>query len=324
MIILDMGRKWCYNFTEIMRKIKIGVIGVGHLGSIHAKVYSRLDGVELAGVCDCNLEKALEIGKRFKTNSYSDYEDLFDKIDAASIVVPTSLHYNIAKDFLNHDIHVLIEKPITKTLSEADELIEIANERKLILQVGHIERFNSAVLAIEKYLKKPRFVECQRLGPFHKRVNDVGVVLDLMIHDIDIVLGLVEQEVVNIEAVGLSTISAFEDVANVRLTFEDGTIADITASRVTKDVVRKIRIFQEDSYISLDYLEQEAAIFRKTEDKIVKEKIKIKKDESLKKELESFIECVKIGKRPIVSGVEGRRALQVALEIIEKIKPVKN
>ena len=306
-----------------MDKIRMAVIGVGHLGSFHTKVYSRLDNVKLVGVCDCNLERAIEIGKRYKTASYSDYEDLFDKVDAASIAVPTSLHYNIAKDFLNHNIHVLIEKPITKTLSEADELIEIAKERKLILQVGHIERFNSAVLAIEPYLKKPKFVECQRLGPFHKRVKDVGVVLDLMIHDIDIVLGLIKQDVVNIEAVGLSTISDFEDVANVRLTFEDGTIADITASRVTKDVVRKMRIFQEDSYLSLDYVTQDTAIFRNTEGKISKERIKIKKKEPLKKELKSFVECVRGGKRPLVSGVEGRRALQVALAIIEKIAPSK-
>lgn len=303
-----------------MHKVKVGIVGVGHLGSIHAKVYSKIDNAELVGVCDCNLSRALEIGKKYHTRSFADYEDLFDKIDAASIVVPTSLHYNIAKEFLNHGIHVLIEKPITKTLSEADELIAIAAQKDLIIQVGHVERFNAAVLALEKYLKKPKFIECQRLGPFHKRVEDVGVVLDLMIHDIDIVLGLIKQDVVNIEAVGLSTMSAHEDVANVRLIFQDGTIADITASRVTKDVVRKIRIFQEDSYISLDYLNQEVTLFKKTGPKIVKEKVKIKKVEPLKKELESFIECVGNHQRPIVSGVEGKRALQVALEIIEKIK----
>lgn len=307
-----------------MDKVKVGIIGVGHLGAIHAKVYSKLPNVKLVGVCDCNLKRAIEIGQKYHTNSYADYEDLFDKVDAASIVVPTSLHYNIAKDFLSHGIHTLIEKPITKTLSEADELIEIANEKKLILQVGHIERFNSAVLALEPYLRRPKFIECQRLGPFHKRVDDVGVVLDLMIHDIDIVLGLIERDVVNIEAVGLSTISDYEDIANVRLTFEDGTIADITASRVTKDIVRKIRIFQEESYISLDYLDQEVTIFKKTHDKILKEKVKIKKKEPLKRELESFIECVAAGTKPIVSGVEGRRALQVALEILEKIKSTKH
>jgi predicted dehydrogenase len=306
-----------------MEKVRMGVVGVGHLGAIHAKIYSRLDNVDLVGVCDCNLTRAIEIGERFHTASYADYEELFGKVDAASIAVPTSLHYNIAKEFLKGGIHVLIEKPITKTLSEASELIEIAKEKDLIIQVGHIERFNSAILAIESYLEKPKFIECQRLGPFHKRVKDVGVVLDLMIHDIDIVLGLVKKDVVTIEAVGLSTVSHHEDVANVRLTFEDATIADITASRVTKDVVRKIRIFQEDSYISLDYLTQEAAIFRKVDDKIVKERIKIKKKEPLKKELKSFIDCVKNHKKPLVSGVEGRRALQVALEIIEKIRSTK-
>ncbi len=306
-----------------MEKIKVGVVGVGHLGAIHAKDYSRLDNVKLVGVCDCNLERSLEIGKRFRTASYSDYEDLFDKVDAASIVVPTSLHYNVAKEFLKRGIHVLIEKPITKTLSEADELIQIAKEQNVILQVGHIERFNSAVLAIEPHIKTPKFIECQRLGPFHKRVQDVGVVLDLMIHDIDIVLGLMKKEVLEIEAVGLSTISNYEDVANVRITFDDGTIADITASRVTKDVVRKMRIFQADSYLSLDYVTQEAMIFRKTGEKILTEKIRIKKKEPLKKELKSFIECVRTGKKPIVSGVEGRRALAVALEIVKKITPSK-
>ena len=307
-----------------MEKLRIGVVGVGHLGSIHAKVYSGLENVKLVGVCDCNIERSIEIGKRFRAASYSDYEDLFDKIDAASIVVPTSLHYNVAKEFLKHGIHVLIEKPITKTLTEAEELIEIAEEKKLVLQVGHIERFNSAVLALEPYIKKPKFIECQRLGPFHKRVQDVGVVLDLMIHDIDIVLGLMKQDVAGIEAVGLSSISDFEDVANVRLTFEDGTIADITASRVTKDVVRKMRIFQEDSYLSLDYVSQDATLFEKTGEKIVQKKIRIKKKKPLKKELKSFIECVRTGKRPIVSGVEGRRALQVALEIVKKINPSKH
>jgi len=296
---------------------------VGHLGAIHAKVYSSLDNVRLIGVCDCNLQRAMEIGERFDVPSYADYEELFDKAEAVSVVVPTSLHYNIAKDFLNNKIHALIEKPVTKTLSEADELIEIADRNKLILQVGHIERFNSAVLAIESYLKKPKFIECQRLGPFHKRVQDVGVVLDLMIHDIDIVLGLIKKDVVNIEAVGLSTVSSHEDVANVRLTFENGTIADITASRVTKDAVRKMRIFQEDSYISLDYITQEAALFKKTDSSLLKEKIKIKKEEPLRKELESFVECVRTGKKPIVSGIEGKQALQVALEIIKKINPSK-
>ncbi len=304
-----------------MEKIRAGVVGTGHLGSCHVKVYSQMKGVKLSGVCDCNFERVKEVGKKYKTTYYADYEELFGKVDAVSIAVPTSLHYNIAKGFLMHGIHVLIEKPITKTLSEADELIELARKKGLILQVGHVERFNSVIRAVESYLKEPRFIECQRLGPFYKRVKDVGVVLDLMIHDIDIVLGLVESEVRDVEAVGASTITNHEDIANVRMTFENGMVADITASRVTKDAVRKIRIFQEESYISLDYLNQEAFIFRKTDNQIVKEKIKINKEKPLNKELDSFISCVKSKTNPLVSGIEGRRALQVALTIIESIKP---
>lgn len=308
-----------------MDKVRVAVIGVGHLGSSHAKVYSRLNAAELVGVCDCNYERAKEIGKKYNVPYYANYEELFGKIDAASIVVPTSLHYHVAKDVLRNGIHALIEKPITKTLPEADELIDLADKGNLILQVGHIERFNSAIRAIEPYLSKPRFIESQRLGPFtkHKRVKDVGVVLDLMIHDIDIILGLIASDVVNIEAVGVSTISDYEDMANVRVTFENGAIADITASRVTKDAVRKIRIFQADSYISLDFLHQEATLFRKTKTKLARKKIRIKKEEPLMKELESFLACVRNSVKPIVSGVEGRKALQVALSIINKISPLK-
>ncbi len=306
-----------------MAKIRVGVVGVGHLGYYHAKMYNRIKNADLAGVCDCDYEQAKEIGKKYHVPYYADYEDLFGKVDAASIVVPTSLHYTIAKEFLKNGIHVLIEKPITKTLSEANELIELAEKKNLIIQVGHIERFNSAIRAVEHYLNKPRFIESQRLGPFYKRAGDIGVVLDLMIHDIDIILGLIKSDVVNIEAVGVSTITDHEDMANVRLTFESAAVADITASRVTKDTVRKIRIFQKDSYISLDFLHQEASLFKNTDTRLVEKKIKIKKDNPLKRELESFLECVATGSRPLVSGMEGRQALRVALSILEKISPVK-
>jgi predicted dehydrogenase len=305
-----------------MAKIKVGVVGVGHLGSAHAKVYSKLKIADFACVCDCNFERAKEIGKKYKADYYADYEELFGKVDAASIAVPTSLHYNIAKEFLKNNIHVLIEKPVTKTLSEADELIDLAAKRNLVIQVGHIERFNSAIRAIEPYLDKPRFVESQRLGKFHKRVGDVGVVLDLMIHDIDIVLGLIDADVENIEAVGVSSVSDYEDMANVRLNFTNGVIADITASRMTNDALRKIRIFQKDSYISLDFLHQEATFYKKVDHKLIEKKIKVRKEEPLKKELESFLECVKTNTRPVVSGIEGRKALQVALSIISKISPL--
>lgn len=307
-----------------MGKLRIGVVGTGHLGSFHAKIYSYIKdrtGIDFVGVCDTRKDVAEEVARRYHTSFFTDYHDLLDKVDAVSIVVPTSLHYEIAKDFLSAGKHVLIEKPITKTIEEADELISLADRKGLIIQVGHIERFNSAVRAIEPLLSKPKFIECQRLGSVKKkgRVKDVGVVLDLMIHDIDIILGLVNSNVKMIEAVGISTVSEHEDLANVRLMFQNNVIADITASRVTKEETRKIRIFQEDSYILLDYMHQEAFFFRKSQKKLIKEKIKIRKKEALKVELKSFIDCVRNNKKPVVSGQEGRQALRVALNILEKI-----
>ncbi|MGD2278523.1 MAG: Gfo/Idh/MocA family oxidoreductase [Candidatus Omnitrophota bacterium] len=307
-----------------MEKLRIGVIGTGHLGSLHAKVYSLIakkGGISLVGVCDVRKDLAKQVAKKYSTKHYTDYHDMLDEVDAVSIVVPTSLHYTIGKDFLNAKKHVLIEKPITKTLTEADTLVRLAEKKDVILQVGHIERFNSAVRAIEPYLKKPRFIECQRLGSIKakKRVKDVGVVLDLMIHDIDIILGLVDSKVKNIEAVGISTVSNHEDIANVRLTFQNNVIADITSSRVTKEETRKIRIFQENSYILLDYLHQEAQLFQNSPKGIEKYKIRIKKKEPLKVELKSFISCVKNREKPVISGHEGRQALRVALDILEKI-----
>jgi predicted dehydrogenase len=307
-----------------MEKPRVAVIGAGHLGAFHAKVYSLLHKrgrISFDAVCDVKKETAKEVGKKYGVPYYTDYHDIIDKVDAVSIVVPTSLHYEVAKEFLNAGVHLLIEKPITKTLEEADELIEIAKEKGLLIQVGHIERFNSAVRAIEPLLSKPKFIECQRLGSIQKknRIKDVGVVLDLMIHDIDIILGLVNSKVKHIEAVGISTVSDHEDLANVRLTFQNDVIADITASRVTKEETRKIRIFQEHSYILLDYMHQEAFLFQGSDKKLEKQKVRITKKEPLKIELKSFIDCVKTGKRPIVSGTEGRQALRVALDILDKI-----
>ncbi|MEE9499921.1 MAG: Gfo/Idh/MocA family oxidoreductase, partial [Candidatus Omnitrophota bacterium] len=222
-------------------------------------------------------------------------------------------------------IHVLIEKPITNTVDEAQELIDIADSKNLTLQVGHIERFNPVVRAVEPLIKNARFIECHRAGPYRKkkRVKDVGVVLDLMIHDIDIILSLVKSEVESIEAVGISTISPYEDIANVRLNFKNGTIADITASRVTKEEIRQIKISQEDIYITLNYLHQDAFIVRKTDNKILKKKLKIEKKEPLKQELKSFIASIQNNTRPIVSGREGKMALGVAMDILEKIKSSK-
>lgn len=305
-----------------MAQLNVGVVGVGYLGSLHARVYSQLRNANLVCVCDIDKKHAKKVAKKHRVWYFPEYRTLFDKVDAVSIAVPTSLHYKIAKDFLSNGIHVLIEKPITQTLSEAQELIDIADSKRLTIQVGHIERFNPVVRAVEPLLRDARFIECHRAGPYSqkKRVKDVGVVLDLMIHDIDIILSLVNSEVKTIEAVGVSTISDHEDIANVRLTFKNGAIADITASRVTKEAVRKIKISQEDSYITLDYLHHDAYIVRKSRGKVSKERIKIVKKEPLKLELKSFVSCIQNKKPPIVSGKEGKRALSVALDILKKIK----
>jgi predicted dehydrogenase len=307
-----------------MAKIRVGVVGTGHLGTFHSKVYSTIKqktGIDFVGVCDIDEKAGKEVARRYGTRYFSNYKDLIDKVDAVSIVVPTVVHHKVAKDFILAGKHVLIEKPMAKTLEEAEELVSLAKQKGVIIQVGHIERFNSAVRAIEPFIEKPRFIECQRLGSVKKkgRITDVGVVLDLMIHDIDIILGLVRSKVRSIEAVGISTISDHEDLANVRLTFQNNVIADITASRVTKEETRKIRIFQEDSYILLDYMHQEAFLFQKSARKLKKKKILIRKKEPLKVELKSFIDCVRHKKRPLVSGQEGKQALNVALDILEKI-----
>ncbi|MDD5679817.1 MAG: Gfo/Idh/MocA family oxidoreductase [Candidatus Omnitrophica bacterium] len=303
-----------------MSKLYTAVIGTGHLGSRHAKVYSGLKNVNLVGVCDINEERGRKTARKHRTSYYSDYHDLFDKVQAVSIAVPTFMHYKIAKDFLNNGTHVLIEKPITKTLKEADELLEIAKKKNLIIQVGHVERFNSAVRAIEPYIKEPKFVECTRSGPFVARAADIGVVLDLMIHDIDIILGLINSSVESIEAVGVKIVSQHEDTANVRITFANKAVCDLTASRVTKKATRTIKIFQEDSYIYLNYLTQSATLYSKHKDIMKRKNIAIKKEEPLKKELESFVDCAINEKRPIVSGEEARRALKVAIDITEEIK----
>lgn len=303
-----------------MDKLYVAVIGTGHLGSKHAKVYADLDNVHLVGVCDTDEEKGTKIAKRYHTRYHADYHDLLGQVQAVNIAVPTFLHYKIAKDFLNNGIHVLIEKPITKTVKEADELLEIAKKKNFIIQVGHIERFNSAVRAIEPYIEKPRFIECHRLGPFVPRAADIGVVLDLMIHDIDIILGLVKSHVTNIEAVGVKTVSEHEDTANVRLTFANDAICDLTASRVTKKSSRTIRISQENSHINLNYLTQSAILYKRKNHRLKKKRIKIKKEEPLKKELESFVHCVINNQKPIVSGEEAREALAVAIDITKQIR----
>ena len=302
-----------------MNPIKVGVIGVGHLGSIHAKIYKESRHCQLIGVCDTNPDNLKRVSSSLRVTGYADHNELFGKVDAVSIAVPTVLHHKITTDFLKAGIHVLVEKPFTLTIEEADDLIKLADENKLILQVGHIERFNSAFAATLKIIKLPRFIECHRLSAFPNRSLDVGAVLDIMIHDIDIVLGLVNSPLERVDSVGINVLTNFEDIANARLTFKNGCVANLTASRVSDEAMRKIRIFQEDTYISLDYKNAEASVYRKVALKITKEKLPIEKEQPLQKELESFIDCVANKTTPLVSGPVAREALAVALQIQKQI-----
>ncbi len=304
--------------------LKVAVIGLGRLGGRHAEVYSKMPGVSLVGVCDTHEDRAQEVADQCQTKAYTDYRRLLDLVDAASIVVPSEKHFSLSKDFLNHGVHLLIEKPITTKLSDADKLLALAKKKRLTIQVGHIERFNSAIRTIKGIIKKPRFIECQRVGPYDPRVAKTGVTLDLMIHDIDIVLDLVKSPIKDVESVGAFILSETEDIANTRIRFAGNITCDLTASRMSSEVTRKIRIFQHNAYIVLDYVKQEAFIHTKAGGRLHQQKIDITRQDSLKAELSDFIHCVKNKKRPLVSGEEGRDALALALRITQQIKKAEN
>lgn len=302
-----------------MKKMRVAVIGIGQLGQHHARIYNEMDNVDLVGICDTDpsrKEKALA----YKSEFFTDYKKLIGAVDAVNIAVPTCLHHRIAKDFLENNTHVLIEKPITSTLAEADELIELARSRNLFLRVGHIERFNAAFRAGKKMAKKIKFIEVHRLGPFTPRVKDCGVVLDLMIHDLDIVLSLLRSKIAYLDAVGVSVLSKHEDIANVRLKFENGAIVNLTASRLTPEKKRKIRIFQDDACITIDYQNQDALIYKKEFFHISEKKVDIEKEEPLKKELIDFVESVSADKTEERVDQDARNALAVALQILESIQ----
>jgi predicted dehydrogenase len=302
-----------------MQKLKIGVVGVGHLGSLHAKIYKEIENCSLEAICDIDSVRLKETSQALNVRGYSDYREFLGKIEAVSVATPTKLHFEIASFFLKHKIHTLVEKPFTSNLKEADALIKMAQKNKLILQVGHIERFNSAFAATQKLIKNPKFIECHRLSPFPNRSLDVGVVLDIMIHDIDIILGLVPSKIQKIESVGINVLTSFEDIANARITFKNGCVCNLTASRISDEVMRKIRIFQEDTYISLDYKEAKASVYKRSGLKITKEDLPIEEEQPLQKELSSFIDCVRENKQPLVSGKIARDALGLALKIQNQI-----
>jgi len=309
-----------------MSNVKVGVVGCGHLGRHHARILSGIDGVELVAIVDVDLARAEEYAKEYNSTAYSDYRDILGKVDAASIVVPTSSHFEVSSAFLKAGAHLLVEKPICKTVEDASMLVEMAHDCKRILQVGHIERFNSAVVALKKHITKPMFIESHRIGPFAARGTDVDVILDLMIHDIDIILSLVQSEVVHVHATGVPVISSNIDIANARLHFASGCVANVTASRISLEQVRKIRIFQPQNYISLNYKDQSLATFELKDianspiPDIEIEEIDIDKSEPLKAELEAFIKSVIKGSKVEVSGVEGREALKVALMVTNEIR----
>jgi predicted dehydrogenase len=303
------------------RRIKIGVVGAGHLGQHHVRILSEIENAELMAVSDTNEAVGQAFSERFNIKYFKDYREMAGHVDAVSIVVPTFLHYDVARFFLERNIHTFIEKPITKTLEEANALVSLASEKQLTLQVGHVERFNAAIMKLETLCETPRFIECQRMGPFSPRVQDVGVVLDLMIHDIDIVLSLVKSPIKQIDAVGIPVLTNNEDIANAHILFENGCVANLTASRISEERVRKLRVFELDKYCSLDYAEQAITMRRKTaEEKISCEELQVQKVEPLRHELKHFINCIIEKKKPLVTIEDGKNALEVALEILEQVK----
>lgn len=303
-----------------MGPLRAAVIGVGHVGKEHARLYTELkDQVKLVGICDIDSSKE-EKAKEFGVPFFKDYRKILSEADLVSICVPTSQHHSIALQALRENKHCLVEKPIAMTLEEADELLEEARKRELLLQVGHVERYNSGFQEISKIVKNPRFIEIHRLGPFNPRINDCGVVLDLMIHDLDILLSLVREDATRVEAIGIPVLTKFEDIANARLRFSNGCICDMTASRLTPERQRKIRIFQPDAYISLDYAEQKAKIYRKEFFSISSKEVDIEKGESLRKELEDFLEKVKLKKDFGNPDVAARNALALAIRILDSIQ----
>ena len=309
-----------------MNKIRCAVIGVGYLGRFHAQKYQLIPQADLVAVCDVNPEVSKAVGQELNVTSYLDYRDLFGKVDAVSIAATTQKHYEIAKSCLEQGIHVLIEKPITETVNQAEELITLATKNKLKLQVGHLERFNSARIALEPYLETPLFIESERLAPFNPRGADVNVILDLMIHDIDIIQNMVKSPIISIVAQGTPVLTKAIDIANARITFANHCVANVTASRISFKTERKTRIFQNNSYISIDYHKKQFAIFKKGDGElfpgipdIKSEQQEFAQGDALLEEIRAFLRCIEKDTIPLVTGEEGRYALETAEQITSLI-----
>jgi predicted dehydrogenase len=310
-----------------MKKLRVGVIGVGYLGQFHAEKYARMNDVELVGVVDIDKNRAEAVAKKINTKPYKDYKSLFGNVDAVSIAAPTSVHFTIARDFLKNNIDILIEKPITETTEEADELIHLAESRDLIIQVGHLERFNPAIVALKDIVKKPMFIESHRLSIYQGRCTDVSVVLDLMIHDIDLILNFVRSEISAVYASGVPVVSEHVDIANARLEFENGCVANVTASRISTKNERKIRLFQRDAYVSVDFSKKEITAIQQTGSVgcglipgMDVKQISFDTGDALENELKSFINAVIHRETPEVTAQMGCDALEIALNIMDQIK----
>lgn len=327
-----------------MNTISVGVIGTGHLGSLHAKMYANIESVELRGVYDVDMARAEQVAAQYGTKAYASMDELLDKVEAVSIATTTKAHFFVGQKALERGVHVFIEKPITETIEQAKVLVELAEQKKLKLQVGHIERFNPAILALEPYHLKPMFIESHRLAQFNPRGSDVAVVLDLMIHDIDLILSLVHSPVKRIDANGVAVVSDSVDIANARLQFESGCVANVTASRISQNKMRKMRMFQHDAYISVDFQQGLAEVFRLVDEGdpalkptlmlgqiergakkrlIVYEQPDVKDVNALEYELRTFVDSIRNGSEPPVTGRDGLQALEVAQEILQIIESQK-
>src|SRR6059058_5628625 len=302
-----------------MKKLRVGVVGVGHIGGNHARIYAELPQAEFIAIFDIDPVRAAEIAAKYKAKVARSLEEFAGMVDAASVATPTSAHFSVARDLLMRGKHLLIEKPITENTADARELAQVAAEKRLVLQVGHVERFNPVLSALEQRLTHPRFIEAHRLSPYPNRSTDIGVVLDLMIHDLEIILHLVRSTVQAIDAVGVPVLSRGEDIANARIRFENGCVANITSSRISPEQMRKIRVFQEDVYLSLDYQNQSGEMYRRTADGLTREEVPIEREEPLKRELSAFIECATTGRAPKVSGFQAAAALELAVEITKRV-----
>jgi predicted dehydrogenase len=309
-----------------MQALRTAVIGVGYLGRFHAQKYAQLPGSELVAVVDARPDARDAVARELGCRAVADHRELLGSVDAVSVVTTTPAHFQIAADFLRAGAHVLVEKPVTETVAQARELIEIAKAAGRVLQVGHLERFNATILAAEPWLANPRFIECQRLAPYKQRGTDVDVVLDLMIHDIDIVQSIVGSDIVAIDAIGTSVFSGEIDIANARLRFANGCVANTTASRVSLKTERKMRVFRDDAYLSLDLQQKILTLIRRRDEPAAEgglpvsiEEQSFEQGDALKAEIQSFMDCIRSGKRPVVSGEDGLRALETAIRIAAEV-----